>query len=140
QMEEQIEILKHRIHSNCLPPAFNLLDYSLDRIDKILNRSKQDYMNNNDSKQQTILNARRLKKVGRFKYDMLELSIAAGEEKVRYYEKIMKKEKTKLISVTNKLKNNNSTSDIFKQLMVAIEARAKHMIERADYITQQKLK
>ncbi|CAF5161992.1 unnamed protein product, partial [Rotaria sp. Silwood1] len=97
-------------------------------------------MNNNDSKQQTILNARRLKKVGRFKYDMLELSIAAGEEKVRYYEKIMKKEKTKLISVTNKLKNNNSTSDIFKQLMVAIEARAKHMIERADYITQQKLK
>ncbi|CAF5114247.1 unnamed protein product, partial [Rotaria sp. Silwood1] len=32
------------------------------------------------------------------------------------------------------------TSDIFKQLMVAIEARAKHMIERADYITQQKLK
>ncbi|CAF4821115.1 unnamed protein product, partial [Rotaria sp. Silwood2] len=44
-------------------------------------------MQNNDSKQQTILNARRLKKVGRFKYDMLELSIAAGEEKIRYYDK-----------------------------------------------------
>ncbi|CAF4789943.1 unnamed protein product, partial [Rotaria sp. Silwood2] len=87
QMEEQIQILKHRIHSNCLPPAFNLLDYSLDRIDKILSRSKQDYIHNNDSKQQTILNARRLKKVGRFKYDMLELSIAAGEEKIRYYDK-----------------------------------------------------
>ncbi|CAF4979880.1 unnamed protein product [Rotaria sp. Silwood1] len=139
QMEEQIQILKHRIHSNCLPPAFNLLDYSLNRIDKILSRSKQDYMHNNDSKQQTILNARRIKKVGRFKYDMLELSIAAGEEKVRYYDKKMKKEKSKLICVTNKLKNSNSTSDIFKQLMVAIEAREKHMIERADYITQQKL-
>ncbi|CAF2854472.1 unnamed protein product [Rotaria sp. Silwood2] len=140
QMEEQIQILKHRIHSNCLPPAFNLLDYSLDRIDKILSRSKQDYMQNNDSKQQTILNARRLKKVGRFKYDMLELSIAAGEEKIRYYDKLVKKEKTKLINVTNKLKNDNSTSDIFKQLMVSMEAREKHMIERADYISQQRLK
>ncbi|CAF4444022.1 unnamed protein product [Rotaria sp. Silwood2] len=140
QMEEQIQILKHRIHSNCLPPAFNLLDYSLDRIDKILSRSKQDYIHNNDSKQQTILNARRLKKVGRFKYDMLELSIAAGEEKIRYYDKLVKKEKTKLINVTNKLKNDDSTSDIFKQVMVSMEAREKHMIERADYISQQRLK
>ncbi|CAF4496047.1 unnamed protein product, partial [Rotaria sp. Silwood2] len=140
QMEEQIQILKHRIHSNCLPPAFNLLDYSLDRIDKILTRSKQCSMNDNDNKQQTILNARRLEKVGRFKYDMLQLSIAAGEERLRFYNKIVQKEKTKLISVTDKLKSNNSTSDIFKQLMVAIEARGKHMIERADYITQQKLK
>ncbi|CAF2879947.1 unnamed protein product [Rotaria sp. Silwood2] len=138
-MEEQIQILKHRIHSNCLPPAFNLLDYSLDRIDKILSRSKQDYMQNNDSKQQTILNARRLKKVGRFKYDMLELSIAAGEEKIRNYDKKIKKEKLKLMSVTDKLKNNNSTSENFQQLMLAMEAREKHMMERADYITQQKL-
>ncbi|CAF2806253.1 unnamed protein product [Rotaria sp. Silwood2] len=140
QMEEQIQILKHRIHSNCLPPAFNLLDYSLDKIDHILTRSKQDYIHNNDSKQKTILNARRLKKVGRFKFDLLELSIAAGEEKIRYYDKIMKKEKTKLINVTNKLKNNNPTSDIFKQIIVAIEAREKHMIERADYVSQQRLK
>ncbi|CAF1367817.1 unnamed protein product [Rotaria sp. Silwood1] len=140
QMEEQIEILKHRIHSNCLPPAFNLLDYSLDRIDKILSRSKQDYMHNNDNKQQTILNARRLKKVGRFKYDMLELIIAAGEEKVRYYDKILKKEKKKLIMITDKLKKQDSNSDAFKQIMVAIEGRQRHMIERADYITQQKLK
>ncbi|CAF4787036.1 unnamed protein product, partial [Rotaria sp. Silwood2] len=139
QMEEQIQILKHRIHSNCLPPAFNLLDYSLDRIDKILSRSKQDYMQNNDRKQQKILNARRLKKVGRFKYDMLELSIAAGEEKIRNYDKKIKKEKLKLMSVTDKLKNNNSTSENFQQLMLAMEAREKHMMERADYITQQKL-
>ncbi|CAF5141579.1 unnamed protein product, partial [Rotaria sp. Silwood1] len=71
QMQEQIEILKHRIHSNCLPPAFNLLDYSLDRIDKKLRGSKQSSTNDNDSKQQTILAARRLKKIGRFKYDLL---------------------------------------------------------------------
>ncbi|CAF3955131.1 unnamed protein product [Rotaria sp. Silwood1] len=75
QMEEQIEILKHRIHSNCLPPAFNLLDYSLDRIDKKLRGSKQSSTNDNDSKQQTILAARRLKKIGRFKYDLLELNV-----------------------------------------------------------------
>ncbi|CAF4716938.1 unnamed protein product, partial [Rotaria sp. Silwood2] len=73
QMEEQIEILKHRIHSNCLPPAFNLLDYSLDRIEKMLSGSKQSSSNDNDNKQQTVLAARRLKKIGRFKYDMLEL-------------------------------------------------------------------
>ncbi|CAF2854544.1 unnamed protein product [Rotaria sp. Silwood2] len=96
-------------------------------------------MQNNDSKQQTILNARRLKKVGRFKYDMLELSIAAGEEKIRNYDKKIKKEKLKLMSVTDKLKNNNSTSENFQQLMLAMEAREKHMMERADYITQQKL-
>ncbi|CAF3932390.1 unnamed protein product, partial [Rotaria sordida] len=140
QMKEQIEILKHRIHSNCLPPAFNLLDYTLDKVDKILSRSKQSATNDNDNQQQTILTARRLKKIGRFKYDMLELSIAAGEEKVRYYDKIVKKEKKKLLIVTNKFKKTNSDSAIFKQLMTAIEAREKHMIERANYITQQKMK
>ncbi|CAF2879908.1 unnamed protein product [Rotaria sp. Silwood2] len=92
-MEEQVEILKHRIHSNCLPPAFNLLDYSLDKIDKILNRSKRSTMNDNDNQLQTILLAHRLKKIDRFKYDMLELSIGAGEEKVQYWDKIAKKEK-----------------------------------------------
>ncbi|CAF3351380.1 unnamed protein product [Rotaria sp. Silwood2] len=107
-MEEQVEILKHRIHSNCLPPAFNLLDYSLDKIDKILNRSKRSTMNDNDNQLQTILLAHRLKKIDRFKYDMLELSIGAGEEK---------------------LKKHNSHSDEFKQLMAAIEARQKYMIE-----------
>ena len=61
-MEEQIEILKHRIHSNCLPPAFNLLDYSLDRIEKMLSGSKQSSSKDNDNKQQTIVAARRLKK------------------------------------------------------------------------------
>ncbi|CAF4797478.1 unnamed protein product, partial [Rotaria sp. Silwood2] len=110
QMEEQIEILKHRIHSNCLPPAFNLLDYTLDKIDKKLIQSKQSSANDNDNKQQAILNARRLKKIGRFKYDMLELSIAAGEDKVRYYDKIAKKEKKKLITITDKLKKQNSNS------------------------------
>ncbi|CAF1621410.1 unnamed protein product, partial [Rotaria sp. Silwood1] len=74
-----MEILKHRIHSNCLPPAFNLLDYLLNKIDKILSRSKES-STNNDDKQKTILYACRLKKIDRFKYGMLELSIAAGEE------------------------------------------------------------
>ncbi|CAF4631110.1 unnamed protein product [Rotaria sp. Silwood2] len=140
QMEEQIDILKHRIHSNCLPPAFNLLDYSLDKIDKKLTRFKQSSINDNDNKQQTILAARRLKKIGRFKYDLLELSIAAGEQKVRYYDKIAKKEKKKLITISDKLKKNNTNSDMFKQLIEAIEARQQHMVVRADYITQQKLK
>ncbi|CAF1357237.1 unnamed protein product [Rotaria sp. Silwood1] len=83
-MKEQIEILKYRIHSNCLPPAFNLPDYSLNKIDKILSRSKQSSTNDDDNKQQTILSVRRLKIIDRFKDDMLELSIAAGEKKVRY--------------------------------------------------------
>ncbi|CAF4243088.1 unnamed protein product, partial [Rotaria sordida] len=140
QMKEQIEILKHRIHSNCLLPAFNLLDYTLDKIDKILSRSKQSASNDNANQQQTILTARRLKKIGRFKYDMLELSIAAGEKKVRYYDKIAKKEKKKKLIITNKFKKTNSDSAIFKQLMAAVEAREKHIIERANYITQQKMK
>ncbi|CAF3858563.1 unnamed protein product [Rotaria sordida] len=67
-------------------------------------------------------------------------NIAAGEDKVRFYNKVAKKEKQKLITITDKLKKNNTNSDMFKQLMEAIEAREKHMIERADYITQQKLK
>ncbi|CAF4031632.1 unnamed protein product, partial [Rotaria sordida] len=66
-------------------------------------------------------------------------NIAAGEDKVRFYNKVAKKEKQKLITITDKLKKNNTNSDMFKQLMEAIEAREKHMIERADYITQQKL-
>ncbi|CAF4344139.1 unnamed protein product, partial [Rotaria sordida] len=31
----------------------------------------------------------------RFKYDMLDFSIAAGEDKVRFYNKVAKKEKQK---------------------------------------------
>ncbi|CAF5175474.1 unnamed protein product, partial [Rotaria sp. Silwood1] len=46
-------------------------------------RSKES-STNNDDKQKTILYACRLKKIDRFKYGMLELSIAAGEEIVRY--------------------------------------------------------
>ncbi|CAF5143812.1 unnamed protein product, partial [Rotaria sp. Silwood1] len=64
--------------------AFNLLDYSLNKIDKILSRSKQSSTNDDDNKQPTILYACRLKKIDRSKYGMLELSIAAGKEKVRY--------------------------------------------------------
>ncbi|CAF4772622.1 unnamed protein product, partial [Rotaria sp. Silwood2] len=98
------------------------------------------YINQPHQIQQTILAARRLKKIGRFKYDLLELSIAAGEQKVRYYDKIAKKEKKKLITISDKLKKNNTNSDMFKQLIEAIDTREKHMVVRADYITQQKLK
>ncbi|CAF4762802.1 unnamed protein product, partial [Rotaria sp. Silwood2] len=117
-----------------------LLDYSLDKIDKKLTRFKQSSINDKDNKQQTILAARRLKKIGRFKYDLLELSIAAGEQKARYYDKIAKKEKKKLITISDKLKKNNTNSDMFKQLIEAIDTREKHIVVRADYITQQKLK
>ncbi|CAF3818118.1 unnamed protein product [Rotaria sp. Silwood1] len=75
-----------------------------------------------------------------FKQLMEAIEAPAGEDKVRLYNKIAKKEKQKLITITDKLKKNNTNSDMFKQLMEAIEARKKHMIERADYITQQKLK
>ena len=136
QMEEQIEILKHRIHSNRLPPAFNLLDFSLDKIDKILTRSHSTTVPTN---KRTILSARRLKKIGRFKYDMLELSIAAGEDKVRYWAKIAEEEKKKML-VQSGVDENNQLSHELKQLMAAIGAREEHMIQRTDYITEQKLK
>ncbi|CAF4707648.1 unnamed protein product [Rotaria sp. Silwood2] len=118
-MEEQIEILKHRNHSNCLPPAFNLLDYSLDKIDKILTRSKSTSTNDNDNKQQTILDARRLKKIGRFKYDLLELSIAAGEDKVRFFNKTAQKEKNKLITISEKIKKNNLLLSVCPTVILA---------------------
>ena len=136
QMEEQIEILKHRIHSNRLPPAFNLLDFSLDKIDKILTRSHSTTVPTN---KRTILSARRLKKIGRFKYDMLELSIAAGEDKVRYWANIAEEEKKKML-VQSGVDENNQVSHELKQLMAAIGAREEHMIQRTDYITEQKLK
>ncbi|CAF1331705.1 unnamed protein product [Rotaria sordida] len=115
QIKEQIEILKHRIHSNRLPPAFNLLDYSLDKIEKILTRSPKSSITNSTD-QETVLSARRLKKIGRFKYDILELSIAAGEEKHALF------------------------PDLFQQLIVAVETREQHMLKRADYLKQEKLK
>ncbi|CAF1417958.1 unnamed protein product [Rotaria sordida] len=81
-MEEQIEILKHRIHSNFLPPAFNLLGYSLDRIEKMLNGSKQPS-------------------------NMLELSIAAGEEKVQYW---------LILLLDHLLERNEITNEQYKQM------------------------
>lgn len=138
QMEEQIELLKYQIHSNYLPPALNLLDNTLDHIHQILTHTKSPSINKHT---QTVLTGRRLKKIGRFKYDLLELSIAASEEKIRYWNQIAEKEKSKLLKKLEKLTSYNKlNSNLFDSFINAIEARKQHMIKRISYITKEKLK
>ena len=89
----------------------------------------------------TILSSRRRKKIGQFKYDMLTLTVATGEEIVRSINKQIQEAK-KLFFATDDSNQNNSppsSQASLAELMATIETRQAHMIQRAQYVTKQKL-
>jgi hypothetical protein len=59
---------------------------------------------------------------------------------VRYWTKQAKNETKKLLATKDKLKKHALFPDIFQQLITAVETRETHMIKRADYLKQEKLK
>ena len=131
-------ILKRRLHSNNLPSTYNLLDHSIDNIEKMLASAQSTTLDKNI---RTILSARRRKKIGQFKYDMLTLTVATGEEIVRSINKQIQEEKKLFFTMGDKNLNNPllvpEVSSL--QLMKAIETRQAHMVQRADFMTKQKL-
>ena len=94
-----------------------------------------------DKNVRTILSARRRKKIGQFKYDMLTLTVATGEEIVRSINKQIHEEKKSFFTMDGENLNNSSPApdESLMQLMRAIETRQAHMVQRADFMTKQKL-
>ena len=94
-----------------------------------------------DKSTRTILSLRRRKKIGQFKYDMLTLTVATGEEIVRSINKQIQEEKK--LFFTNSSENLNNplpaSEALLMQLMTAIETCQAHMVERAQFMTKQKL-
>ena len=95
-----------------------------------------------DKNTRTILSSRRRKKIGQFKYDVLTLTVATGEEIVRSINKQIHEEKKSFFTMDGEnLLNNPSPApnESLMQLMRAIETRQAHMVQRARYMTKQKL-
>ncbi|CAF1366556.1 unnamed protein product, partial [Rotaria sordida] len=131
QAEEEVAILKQRIYTKRLPASDAILDYSIDPIENML---KQPALNKD---KRATLSFRRLKTIAQFKYDMMVLTIATAEETVRSHISIIANEKKKLI-------DNTSGGQVplpkpLIQLMNAITARQTNMVQRSQYILQQKL-
>ena len=132
------KILKHRLHLNSLPSTYNLLDHSIDNIEKMLTSVQSTTVDKNTLK---TLSSRRLKKIGQFKYDMLTLTVSTGEELVRSINKEIQEEKKIFFTIGSNNENNplSSSSEALVQLMAAIETRQAHMIQRAQIYDKSKV-
>ena len=93
-----------------------------------------------DKNTRTILSSSRRKKLSQFRYDVLTLTVATGEEIIRSINKQIQEKKKLLFTINGENHDNPSTvPDVsLMQLMAAIETRRTHMIQRAQYMTKQK--
>ncbi|CAF4063443.1 unnamed protein product [Adineta steineri] len=91
QAEQNIAILKKRLYIKRLPASYNILDHSMDNIEKM---TKNLALNQDESA--TIL-SRRQKMIGQFKYDMILFEISTSEQIARNHTNIIASEKKKII-------------------------------------------
>ena len=75
KQKTHVAILKQRIYTKRLPTSFNLLDHSIDNIEKML--SQQPLL---DENKRTTISNERTKMIAKYKYDMMALSIRTAEE------------------------------------------------------------
>jgi len=134
-MNEKVQIIKHQLHAKRLPVTYNLLDHSIDDIEKLLARAKSTI----DESVRTTLSACRQKKIGQYKYDMLTLTVATGEEIVRSFDKRIEEEKKTFFTVTASMNGHDPPSSLLSTMIVTIETRQAHMVERAEYMTKNKI-
>ena len=113
-MNEQVEILKHRLHLHSLPSTYTLLDHSIDNIEKMLASAQSTAVDKNT---RTKLSSHRVKKIGQFKYDMLTLTVSTGEEIVQSINKQIQEEK-KIFFTTASNNENNSLLPSFETASV----------------------
>ena len=131
QTEEHVAILKQRIYSKRLPPSFNLLDHSIDNIEKML--SQQPILDKN--KYTTLLNERS-KMIAKYKSDMMTLTIRTAEELIRSHTNIIVNEKKKL---TNTANGQIPLPKSIVNILNAIAARQSNIINRGQIVTKQKI-
>jgi len=126
-----VAILKQRIYSKRLPPSFNLLDHSIDNIEKML--SQQTIL---DQHKRATFSNEHLKMIAKYKYDIMTLTIRIAEEIVQRHTEIIVNEKKKLIDHTDK---QVSLPKTLISIINAISKRQSNIIQRAQIITKQKI-
>ena len=75
-----------------LPLSYNAIDDSIDNIEQTLNRTII------DENVRTTLLTRRCKTIAQFQYDMLVLTVATIEERIRACRQVISNDKDKLVS------------------------------------------
>ncbi|CAF1623403.1 unnamed protein product [Adineta steineri] len=91
QAEQNVAILKKRLYIKRLPASYNVLDHSIDNIEKMVQNLAL-----HQDESATIL-SRRQKMIGQFKYDLILLEISTNEQIARNHTNIIASEKKKII-------------------------------------------
>ncbi|CAF1506685.1 unnamed protein product [Adineta ricciae] len=132
QTEEDMNVLKQRIYTKRLPASFQILDHSIDNIEKML----QNPILNQDKR--ATLSSRRLKIIAQFKYDLMKLAILTAEETIRCHVTLITAEKKALIeNVTSALDSPQPT--LLAQVIQVVNKREVNMMQRQQIILEQKL-
>ncbi|CAF1495676.1 unnamed protein product [Adineta steineri] len=130
QAEQNVAILKKRLYIKRLPASYNVLDHSIDNIEKM---AKNLTLHQDESA--TIL-SRRQKMIGQFKYDMILLEISTSEQIARNHTNIIACEKKKLIESAGE---QVPLPKPLVTLLDAISSRQSNIIKRAHLITNRKM-
>ena len=129
-MEGYIAILKQRIYTKRLPSSFHVLDYSFERIEKMLTSPIL-----HQDKRATLLSQCQ-KLIAQFKYDLITLDITTAEEIVRCHANVIANEKKKLV---DRVGGQVPLPKSFVAILNGIAARQSNIIKRSQLITQRKL-
>ena len=120
--ENEISIIKQRIHTKRLPSSFGLLDHSIDNIEQML---KQPTFNED---KRATLSYLRLKTIAQFKYNMLILAITTAQEVTRNHRSIVTGGNGQVALAKTLIELNNT-----------ITAHQTNFVQRNELILQQKL-
>ena len=130
QAGQNIAILKRRLYIKRLPASYNVLDHSIDNIEKMI---KNLALHQDESA--TIL-SRRQKMIGQFKYDLILLEISTNEQIARNHTNIIACEKKKIIESAGV---QVPLPKSLVALLNAISSRQSNITKRAEFITNHKV-
>lgn len=130
-MEEYLAILQQRIYTKRLPSSLNVLDHSIDNIEKLLTNSTL-----HKDKRATI-SSQGQKLIAQCKCDIMTFEMTTIKDLVRTHTNMIVNEKKKLIdSVAN---GQVPLPKSLVPVLNAIAARQSNIIKRAQLITKHKI-
>ncbi|CAF1495644.1 unnamed protein product, partial [Adineta steineri] len=130
QADQNVAILKKRLYIKRLPASYNVLDHSIDNIEKMVQNLAL-----HQDESATIL-SRRQKMIGQFKYDMILLEISTSEQIARNHTNIIACEKKKTIQSAGE---QTSIPKSLVCILNTISSRQSNIIKRAQFITNRKM-
>lgn len=123
-------VLKQQIYIKRLPPAFHILDSSIDHIEKLLAQSAL------HPDERATFSSQGEKFADQYKYNMMELALRTTEAIIRRHEQIIVSEKGKFRET---IAGEIHISKSAVCLLNAIAARQSNLIKRAQVVTKHKL-